>query len=131
MFDRNDIKVSFVKEKYETRGNEIRCTLKYVIKVPEFFRSTHDTTVGAVFDLGTHTATGVAICNDRDEFNKQLGRDIANVRAEAKAYRDAQRLVKKYVEVAARGYYEIVQAFDAKADYIQRHDAEYLAELVR
>ena len=58
-----------------------------------------------------------------------LGRDISNARAEAKAYKQAKLLVGKYVKEMAKTYYNMSLEFEERADYIQRHDAEYVAEL--
>lgn len=140
-FDRNNIKVSFGRPQYQTNGNEVKCTLKYRIHVPDM--SHYDSTVQkngtlninpvstrVIFELGDiHTATGVAKCNDEDTFDKQKGRDIAEARAEAKAYKHAAKLVKKHVAAAVKAYADMVLEFEAKADYIQRHNAEYSAEL--
>ena len=54
---------------------------------------------------------------------------IANARAEAKAYKQAQTLVNKQVKEVIKRYYDMTLEFDEKADFIQRHDAEYVAEI--
>ena len=139
-FDRNDIKLSFERPQYQTNGREIKCTLKYRIQVPEMnndedrwnkrgYNPQH-VNAFAQFELGDfHTVTGKAVCNDGDEFDKHTGREIAEARAEAKAYKHAQKLVKKYVKTVADAYANMVLAFEAKADYVQRHNAEYSADL--
>lgn len=131
MFNRKDIKVSILKVGYQTKGNEVSCTLKYRIKVPGFLHISEANAidVGGYFDFGVRTVVGTARCNDQDQFNKQLGRDIAAARAEAKAYKDASILVQKFVKSTAETLHDIALNFEEKADYIQKHDAEYTAEL--
>ena len=80
-------------------------------------------------DEQIYTVTAKATCNGDDVFNKQLGREIANARAEAKAYKQAQTLVNKQVKEVIKRYYDMTLEFDEKADFIQRHDAEYVAEI--
>lgn len=139
-FDRTDIRVSFERPQYQTNGNQVKCTLKYRIQVPEMNHYEQPLTekgynparvqAACGFDLGDfHTAVGVARCNQDDTFNKKTGREIAEARAEAKAYKHAQKLVKKYVATAVKAYADMILAFDAKSDHIQRHNAEYTAEL--
>lgn len=140
IFDRNDIKVSFDRPKYVTDGNKVKCTLTYRINVPEFnhnedrfnAKGYNPTAVQAYgqFELGdVHTAVGVAVCNPDDTFDKKTGREIAEARAEAKAYKHANKLVKKFVKSVVDAYAGMVLEFEAKADYVQRHNAEYTAEL--
>lgn len=140
VFNRNDIKISFDRPKYVTENKKVKCTLKYYINVPSFV---HDEdrfpakgyNPAAVHSCGEFylgdelTATGVAICRPDDKFNKQVGREIAEARAEAKAYKHAAILVKKYVKAVAEAYANMSLEFEAKADHVQRHNKEYVAEI--
>jgi hypothetical protein len=139
IFDRNDIKVSFDRPKYITEGNKVKCTLNYRVNVPGFRHDEDRVTVKGYnpvavntygdFDLGDkHTAVGVAMCSPGDEFNKKTGREIAEARAEAKAYKHAAKLVKRFVKSVADAYANMALEFEAKADYVQRHNKEYVAE---
>jgi hypothetical protein len=139
IFDRNDIKVSFDRPKYVTEGNKVTCTLNYRVNVPGFRHDEAKMTVKGYnpkavqaygdFDLGDmHTATCVAVCSPTDEFSKKTGREIAEARAEAKAYKHAAILVKKFVKTVADAYASMSLEFEAKADYVQRHNKEYVAE---
>lgn len=139
-FDRNDIKLSFERPQYQTNDREVKCTLKYRIQVPVMYQNDERWTrngynphyvAGTVqFELGDfHTVTGKAVCNSEDAFDKKTGREIAEARAEAKAYKHAEKLVKKYVMTVAEAYTNMALAFEAKADYVQRHNAEYSAEI--
>ncbi len=125
-FNGNKIKVSFDRAKYHTNGNEVYCTLQYKVQIPGAYS---DMICTVSNDKPTYTVTGKAICNGDDVFNKQLGRDIANARAEAKAYKHAQTLVNKQVKEMIKKYYDMAMEFDEKADFIQTHDAEYVAEI--
>jgi hypothetical protein len=80
-------------------------------------------------DKQIFTTTAKATCNGNDVFDKKLGRDIANARAEAKAYKHAKNLVSNQVKDMVKKYYDMVLEFDERVDYIQRHDAEYVAEI--
>jgi hypothetical protein len=80
-------------------------------------------------DKLTYTATAKATCNSDDVFDKKLGRDIARARAEAKAYKQADTQVKKDVQKLVKIYHDMTLDFSEKVDYIQKHDAEYVAEL--
>ena len=80
-------------------------------------------------DKLTFTSTGKATCSGNDVFNKQIGRKIANARAEAKAYKHAQTLVKKQVKEVIKRYYDMTLEFDEKADFVQRHNVEYVNEI--
>ena len=80
-------------------------------------------------DEQIYTVTGKATCNSDDVFDKHTGREIANARAEAKAYKQVQTLIDKQVKEMIKKYYDMVLEFDEKADFIQRHNAEYVAEL--
>lgn len=122
----NKIKLSFSKAKYKTVGNTVYCTLQYTINIPA---TDSDMMFIAGYNEQTYTATGKATCNSDDVFNKQIGREIANARAEAKAYKHTQNLVNKQVKEMIKKYYDMVLEFDEKADFIQRHNAEYIAEI--
>ena len=119
-FNGRKIKLSFSRAKYQTVGNTVYCTLQYTVNVPGAYS---DAIVIVPNEKLTYTVTGKATCNGDDVFNKQLGREIANARAEAKAYKQAQ------VKEVVKKYYDMVLEFDEKADFIQRHDAEYVEEL--
>ena len=125
-FNGRKIKLSFSRAKYQTVGNTVYCTLQYTVNVPGSFS---DVIATVANDKLVYTVTGKATCNGDDVFNKQLGREIANARAEAKAYKQAQALINKQVKEVIKKYYDMVLEFDEKADFIQRHDAEYVAEI--
>ena len=125
-FTSNKIKLSFSRAKYKTVGNTVYCTLQYTVNIPGAYS---DAIVIVPNEKLTYTVTGKATCNGDDVFNKQLGREIANARAEAKAYKQAQTLMNKQMKEVVKKYYDMVLEFDEKADFIQRHDAEYVAEL--
>ena len=125
-FNGRKIKLSFSRAKYQTVGNTVYCTLQYTVNVPRSF-SDVIATVGN--DKLTYTVTGKATCNGGDVFNKQLGREIANARAEAKAYKQAQVLMNKQVKDVIKKYYDMVLEFDEKSDFIQKHNAEYVTEI--
>lgn len=134
--NREDIKLSFGRPRYKTVGNEVTCELRYSIQVPETFTrgfgnidSTEPEFVVA-FDLGNcRTAVGKAKCNDNDIFDKQIGRHIAEARAEAKAYKQAAKLVSKYIKATVARYHNIALNFEAKADFIQDHNKSYVHEI--
>ena len=125
-FNGRKIKLSFSRPNYRTVGNTVYCTLQYTVRVPSSFS---DVIATVDNDKLIYTVTGKATCNGEDVFNKQLGREIANARAEAKAYKQAQTLINKQVKEVIKKYYDMVLEFDEKADFIQRHDAEYVAEI--
>ena len=125
-FNSNKIKLSFSKAKYQTVGNTVYCTLQYTVNVPGSFS---DMIATVPNDELVYTTTGKATCNSDDVFNKQLGREIAEARAEAKAYKHAQILVNKQIKEVIKKYYDMVLEFDERADFIQRHDAEYVADI--
>lgn len=125
-FNSNKIKLSFSRAKYKTVGNTVYCTLQYTVNIPGVYS---DMIAIMDNDEQIYTVTGKATCNDDDVFNKQLGREIANARAEAKAYKQAQTLVNKQVKEVIKRYYDMTLEFDEKADFIQRHDAEYVTEI--
>ena len=125
-FNGNKIKLSFSRAKYQTVGNTVYCTLQYTVNIPGAYS---DMIATVANDKLTFTTTAKATCNGDDVFNKQLGRDIANARAEAKAYRHAKNLVSKQVKDMVKKYYDMALEFDERVDYIQRHDAEYVAEI--
>ena len=130
-FNSDKIKLSFSRAKYQTVGNDVYCTLQYTVQVPWATSTPKDEGIclDTTMEFGRYTATGKATCNGSDVFDKQLGRDISNARAEAKAYKQAKLLVGKYVKEMAKTYYNMSLEFEERADYIQRHDAEYVAEL--
>ena len=125
-FNSNKIKLSFSRPKYQTVGNTIHCTLQYTVNVP---KSYSDVVAIVTNDKLTFTSTGKATWNSCDVFNKQIGRKIANARAEAKAYKHAQTLVKKQVKEVIKRYYDMTLEFDEKADFVQRHNVEYVNEI--
>jgi len=125
-FNGNKIKLSFSRAKYQTVGNEVYCTLQYTINIPGAYS---DMIATVANDKQIYTSTAKATCNSTDVFDKQLGRDIANARAEAKAYKQAGQLVSKQVKEMVKKYYDMALDFSERVDYIQRHDAEYVAEL--
>ena len=125
-FNGRKIKLSFSRAKYQTVGNTVYCTLQYTVNIPGAYS---DAIVIVPNEKLTYTVTGKATCNGDDVFNKQLGREIANARAEAKAYKQVQVLMNKQVKDVIKKYYDMVLEFDEKSDYIQKHDEEYVAEL--
>ena len=122
-FNSNKIKLSFSRPKYQTVGNTVHCTLQYTVNVPGSYS---DVVAIVSNDKLTFTATGKATWNSSDIFNKWIGRKIANARAEAKAYKHAQTLVKKQVKEVIKRYYDMTLEFDEKADFVQRHNVEYV-----
>ena len=150
VFDRNNIKISFDRPKYVTENNKVKCILTYRINVPSFV---HDEdrfpakgyNPAAVHSCGEFylgdelTATGVATCGpeEKDDISEariikgMVGREIAEARAEAKAYKHAEKLLKRYVKTVVDAYSNMLLAFEAKADCVQRHNAEYTAEVGR
>ena len=125
-FNCNKIKLSFSRAKYKTVGNTVYCTLQYIVRVPE---SCSDMIVIRDNDEQIYTVTAKATCNNNDVFDKHTGREIANARAEAKAYKHAQTLVKKQVKEVIKRYYDMTLEFDEKADFVQRHNVEYVNEI--
>ena len=140
VFDRTNIKISFDRPKYVTENKKVKCTLTYHINVPSFVHSEDRFSakgynsaavhIYGEFELGDElTATGVATCGPEDSFDKKTGREIAEARAEAKAYKHAEKLLKKYVKTVVDAYSDMLLAFEAKADCVQRHNAEYTADV--
>ena len=140
VFDRNNIKISFDRPKYVTENKKVKCILTYRINVPSFVHdedrfSAKGYNPAAVHSYGEFylgeelTAIGVATCGPEDSFDKKTGREIAEARAEAKAYKHAEKLLKKYVKTVVDAYSNMLLAFEAKADCVQRHNAEYTAEV--
>lgn len=125
-FNSNKIKLSFSKAKYQTVGNTVYCTLQYTVNVPGSFS---DMIATVPNDNLVYTATGKATCNSDDVFDKHTGREIAAARAEAKAYKHVQTLVNKQVKEVIKKYYDMTLEFDEKADFIQKHNAEYVADI--
>lgn len=126
-FTSNKIKLSFSRAKYKTVGNTVYCTLKYTVDVPEACSD-----IIVTMKMGNelpYTVTAKATCNSDDVFNKHTGREIAEARAEAKAYKHVQTLVNKQVKEVIKKYYDMTLEFDEKADFIQRHNAEYVADI--
>ena len=127
-FTSNKIKLSFSRAKYKTVGNTVYCTLQYTVNVPEAC-SDMIVIMGNVGNDLLYTATGKATCNSDDVFDKHIGREIAEARAEAKAYKHIQTLVNNQVKEVIKKYYDMTLEFDEKADYIQKHNAEYVTEI--
>ena len=126
-FNSNKIKLSFSRAKYKTVGNTVYCTLQYTVDVPGAYSDMIATFMPN--DYTVYTATGKATCNGDDVFNKHTGREIAEARAEAKAYKHVQTLVNKQVKEVIKKYYDMTLEFDEKADFIQKHNAEYVADI--
>ena len=127
-FNSNKIKLSFSRAKYKTVGNTVYCTLQYTVNVPEAC-SDMIVIMGNVGNDLLYTATAKATCNSDDVFDKHTGREIAAARAEAKAYKHVQTLVNKQMKEVIKKYYDMTLEFDEKADYIQKHNAEYVTEI--
>ena len=125
-FTSNKIKLSFSRAKYKTVGNTVYCTLQYTVNVPGAYSKMIATMPN---DYTVYTATAKATCNSDDVFDKHIGREIANARAEAKAYKQVQALINKQVKEVIKKYYDMTLEFDEKADFIQRHNAEYVTEI--
>lgn len=126
-FNSNKIKLSFSRAKYKTEGNTVYCTLQYTVDVPGAYSDMIATFMPN--DYTVYTATGKATCNSDDVFDKHTGREIAAARAEAKAYKHVQTLVNKQVKEIIKKYYDMTLEFDEKADFIQKHNAEYVADI--
>lgn len=132
-FNSNKIKIYFEQPKYSRNGNEITCSLRYVIRIPNVKDTRKDSSencyMSSFISMGSYISTGTATCNSEDVFDKQLGRDIAKARAEANAYRHGQRMVDKYVKRMAQTYYDMALEFAEKADHVRRNNAEYVSRL--
>ena len=126
-FNSNKIKLSFSRAKYKTVGNTVYCTLQYTVDVPGAYSDMIATFMPN--DYTVYNATGKATCNGDDVFNKHTGREIAEARAEAKAYKHVQTLVNKQVKEVIKKYYDMTLEFDERADFIQKHNAEYVADI--
>ena len=126
-FDGNKSKLSFSRAKYKTVANTVYCTLQYTVDVPGAYSDMIATFMPN--DYQVHTATGKATCNSDDVFDKHTGREIAEARAEAKAYKHVQTLVNKQVKEVIKKYYDMTLEFDERADFIQKHNAEYVADI--
>ena len=126
-FTSNKIKLSFSRAKYKTVGNTVYCTLQYTVNVPGVCNEMIATFMPN--DYAVYTVTGKATCNSDDVFDKHTGREIAAARAEAKAYKHVQTLVNNQVKEVIKKYYDMTLEFDEKADYIQKHNAEYVADI--
>ena len=127
-FTSNKIKLSFSRAKYKTVGNTVYCTLQYTVNVPE---ACSDMIV-IMKNVGNelpYTVTAKATCNSDDVFDKHIGREIAEARAEAKAYKHVQTLVNKQLKEVIKKYYDMTLEFDEKADFIQKHNAEYVSDI--
>lgn len=131
--DSNRIKVSFKRANFSTEGNVVKCTLNYTILVPDFNFNVSGSGIESFgsFWLGTRRTVGVAKCSPNDTFDKKKGREIAEARAEAKAYKHASMLVRRYIKNVVDKYHNMIMEFDAKSDYVQRHNADYVKELDR
>lgn len=132
--NRHNIKLSFDRPRYKTEGNVISCELRYRIVVPEtafgaYPKTPNDPQGYIGVDLGMHRTVGKARCNDSDTFDKHIGREMAEARAEAKAYKSASKLIKKYVRDVMQKYYNMALDFEAKADFVQKHNEEYVLDL--
>ena len=125
-FNGRKIKLSFSRPKYQTVGNTVYCTLQYTVNVPGSFS---DVIATVANDKLVYTVTAKATCNSDDVFNKHIGREIAEARAEAKAYKHVQTLVNKQVKEVIKKYYDMTLEFDERADFIQKHNAEYVADI--
>lgn len=125
-FTSNKIKLSFSRAKYKTVGNTVYCTLQYTVNVPE---ACSDMIVTMPNDYAVYTVTAKATCNSDDVFDKHIGREIAEARAEAKAYKQVQTLVNKQVKEVIKKYYDMTLEFDERADFIQKHNTEYVADI--
>lgn len=126
-FTSNKIKLSFSRAKYKTVGNTVYCTLQYTVNVPGVCNEMIATFMPN--DYTVYTVTAKATCNSDDVFDKHTGREIAAARAEAKAYKHVQTLVNNQVKEVIKKYYDMTLEFDEKADYIQKHNAEYVADI--
>ena len=126
-FTSNKIKLSFSRAKYKTVGNTVYCTLQYTVNVPGVCNEMIATFMPN--DYTVYTVTAKATCNSDDVFDKHTGREIAAARAEAKAYKHVQTLVNNQVKEVIKKYYDMTLEFDEKADFIQKHNAEYVADI--
>ena len=127
-FTSNKIKLSFSRANYKTVGNTVYCTLQYTVNVPE---ACSDMIV-IMKNVGNelpYTVTAKATCNSDDVFDKHIGREIAEARAEAKAYKHVQTLVNKQLKEVIKKYYDMTLELDERADFIQKHNAEYVADI--
>ena len=125
-FNSRKIKLSFSRAKYKTEGNTVYCTLQYTVNIPGVYS---DMIAIMDNDEQIYTVTAKATCNNNDVFDKHTGREIAEARAEAKAYKYVQTLVNNQVKEVIKKYYDMTLEFDEKADYIQKHNAEYVADI--
>ena len=133
---RHDVKVSFLgRPKFETKGNEVKCTLLYEVRIPAFclrYNNPNGTyNKESYFETycSQAKAVGTAKCSANDSFDKETGRSIAAARAEAIAYRDARNFIQNYVLKPMAEVMDSCSKFVGKAEYVINHDAEYAKEM--
>lgn len=130
----NPVRLSFDRPQFKTEGNTITCRLNYsIVNNPRYLTDDKGAFVSGIRvgdEKGAYrgySATGVAICNSNDKFDKVTGRRIAQARAEAKAYIDARNALRNHREMLLRSLDE-TDAFLDKAATIIAHNKYFVRE---
>lgn len=132
---RNEPRVTFLKPKFtqytytdKKDGRKrvvVRCEIVSYVRTPEGQLAVEpENTPGAKTFLGypipqVHIKTvGKAICDERDDFDYDLGRKVARIRAEKKAFKRHAKLAKRSVEKVIKFYQVSLENFVKKSDKV-------------
>lgn len=127
-FNRNDIKLSFDKDRTQFFVNEkkgiVTCVIEAYLRCPFAFDSKF---VWGNFDR-TFEGFGMARCQDGDEFDVEKGKRIALAKAENNAYRLANSYLCDMIKEFAF-YQASILKFQDKAFRHDVHNTDYIESL--
>lgn len=128
---RDQFKLSFIKTVFhvskssKTGKTVVTCTLAGFIRQPEIMN-------GDVFNVlpwwddEVFTATGKAVCSANDTDNIEIGKAVAQAKAESKCYATASKILHNRVDQGLAIITAAMDNFEDKANGVIAHNEEYI-----
>ena len=124
--NRNDIKLTTLKNEFFYDGNNVTAKLLATLKIPDVLYD--------IFGDFPIVVKATAKCHEDDKYDKKTGERIALARAESKAYRLLSNELQRrwdYVLEAIETLNPVRIAFIEKANNCVEHNTRYCKELVK
>lgn len=125
-FEIEKIKVSMHPENinFEYNDRTVTCKIHWFVRMPNKYWPA----LGPIFGCVKGTAT----CHPEDTYNPEIGKKVALAKAEAKAYKQAQKIIimklKKMTDLYL-GIIEMADEFDERAEHAVQHNKEFIDKI--
>ena len=134
---RSNFKLSFTEVEFHTNVSRktgktvVTCTLSGTIRQPEIIdQGTMILNALPFWDvLSNFSVTGKAVCSVKDENQIEIGKAVAQAKAEAKCYETVSKMLHKRVTDGCAILIKALGDFENKADRVIKHNKEYIDQV--